>query len=463
MKAARVKKPTADTQIVFVFDDKAKDWPDFEAKADEVAVRYEGDKTLVLAGLGKRSEFALNLIRSQAARAVAKAAKLKRKKVCLFGPDTPGDKKANHAACLEGALLGAYAFSDHKSEKPKAVEDIQLADFELSSGQVKDILAVCNAVCLARDLVNGNAHDIYPERLAREALKLAGDSIKVKVLDEKQLKKEGLSLISAVGQGSEYPPRLIVMEYAGAGSKAGKSAIVGKGVTFDSGGLNLKSNEGMLTMRMDMAGAAAVLGIMKALAAIRPAVNVVGVIGAVQNAMDAKAYFPGDVYPSYAGKTVEIINTDAEGRLVLADAVAYCRKNHSPERMVDFATLTGACVIALGETVAGVISNNDKLYDELFAAGEAVWERVWRLPLYPEHKKAMKSEIADLRNLAKFKRGHAGAITGGAFIAEFVEETPWAHVDIAGTAFNESSPRGEVPKFATGFGVRLALKWLGVY
>ncbi|MDI6797272.1 MAG: leucyl aminopeptidase [Desulfatibacillaceae bacterium] len=463
MKIVPVKKATADSHIVFVFDEKKKDWPDFEAADDEVAICYDGDKTFILAGLGKKGDFSSHILRSQAARAMKKAAKLKRKKICIFGPDAPGEAKVNHAACLEGALLGAYSFDRHKSEKPESVKELQLTDFALSSTEVKNIQTVCDAVCFARDLVNDNAHSITPERLAREALDMADDSLKVKVLDEKMLKKEGLSLMAAVGQGSVYPPRLMVMEYSGAGPKAKKIALIGKGVTFDSGGLNLKSNEGMLTMRLDMAGAAAVLGIMKALAVLKPAVNVVGVVGAVQNAMDAKAYFPGDVYRSYAGKTVEIINTDAEGRLVLADAVAYCRKNYSPERIVDFATLTGACIIALGETVAGVISNNDNLYDEIFAAGEAVAERVWRLPLYPEHKKAMKSDIADLRNLAKFKRGYAGTITGGAFIAEFVEDTPWAHIDIAGTAFNESSARGEVPKFATGFGVRLALKWLGAY
>jgi leucyl aminopeptidase len=463
MKLALAKKASADTHIIFVFDEKKKNWPDFEASDDEVAIRYDGDKTFVIAGLGKKADFAPNLLRSQAARAMVKAAKLKRKKICLFGPDAPGDTKANHEACLEGALLGAYNFDRHKSEKPDSIKELQLVEFALASAEVKSIQTVCDAVCFARDLVNDNAHLVTPERLAREALDMADNSLKVKVLDEKMLQKEGLSLMAAVGQGSIYPPRLVVMEYSGAGPKAKKIAVIGKGVTFDSGGLNLKSNEGMLTMRMDMAGAAAVLGIMKALAVLKPAVNVVGVVGAVQNAMDAKAYFPGDVYPSYAGKTVEIINTDAEGRLVLADAVAYCRKNYSPERILDFATLTGACLIALGETVAGVISNNDQLYDELFAAGEAVAERVWRLPLYPEHKKAMKSDIADLRNLAKFKRGYAGTITGGAFIAEFVENTPWAHIDIAGTAFNESSPRGEVPKLATGFGVRLALKWLGAY
>ena len=306
-----------------------------------------------------------------------------------------------------------------------------------------------------------SASTMTPARLAKEATALArSGKLTVTILDEKAIAAKGLHLLGAVGRGSETPPRFIAIEYTGNRSSKEKTAVIGKGITFDSGGQNLKPTGHIETMRCDMAGAAAVLGLMRALVAVKAKVNVVGCIAAAHNAIGEHAYFPGDIYPSFEGKTVEILSTDAEGRLVLADAVSYCRKHYRPTRIIDLATLTGGILSALGDTVAGLFSNDDELAAALFAAGEKSGERLWRFPLYREFRESMKSDIADLRNLSKLKKGYASSITGAAFIQEFTGEKPWAHLDIAGTAWNDGSARGEIPAFGTGFGVRLLVTLL---
>ena len=238
------------------------------------------------------------------------------------------------------------------------------------------------------------------------------------------------------------------------------TAIIGKGITFDSGGQNLKPTGSIETMRTDMAGTAAVLGTMKALSVYKPKINVVGMCCLAHNAIGKNAFFPGDIYTSYSGKTVEINSTDAEGRLVLADTISYCKDIYNPARIIDLATLTGGILVALGTTIAGIFSNNKDLSDFLFAAGERTNERLWPFPMYEEFTEAMKSDIADIRNTSRKKKGWASSITGGAFIKEFAGDTPWVHVDIAGTAFNEDGPSGEIPSGATGFGVRLLTEYL---
>jgi leucyl aminopeptidase len=250
------------------------------------------------------------------------------------------------------------------------------------------------------------------------------------------------------------------MEYRGDPKSKDLTAIVGKGITFDSGGQNLKPTGSIETMRCDMAGAATVLGVMKVLGAYRPAINVVGVCVLAHNAIGSHAYFPGDIYTAYNKKTVEISNTDAEGRLVLADAISYCIDVCKPSRVIDLATLTGGIITALGSTVSGLFSTDKELADKLFNAGERTNERLWGFPLYEEFSESMRSDLADLRNSTKKKKGWASSITGAAFIKEFTAGTPWAHIDIAGTAYNEDSSDGEVPQFATGFGVRLLTDFL---
>ncbi|MBI9078020.1 MAG: leucyl aminopeptidase [Desulfatibacillum sp.] len=463
MKIIRSKQAKYPTLLKFAFAGEIGDVPDFKAKDGEVAVRYEQGFTVVYCGLGKREAMAPHKARTAAANGIRTVRKLERMGLSVILPQEVENKPDVELACVEGLYLGAYEYTEYKSEKPKQLRTCQLVGATAPTKKINDIIAACQAACYTRDLVNDNADAIFPERLADEARQICRqEGFTVTVLTEIMMEKKGLGLIHAVGRGADRPPRLIIMQYKGAPDKPEKTAIVGKGITFDSGGQNLKPSGSIETMRDDMSGAGAVLGVMKALAEIKPAINVIGVLAAAHNAIGAKAFFPGDVYKSYLGKTVEIGNTDAEGRLVLADAVAYCEKNYHPTEIIDVATLTGGILIALGTTVAGLFTKDDAMADRLFAAGEDTRERLWRFPLYQEFYDAMKSDRADLCNTAKLKKGYASALTGAAFIGEFVTETPWAHLDIAGTAYNDGSPKGETPQFGTGFGVRLMLKYLGV-
>ncbi len=462
MRVTITKSPKADTTISFFTKEQAKNLKDFEGKSGDISIRYDRNRTLIYCGLGETKKCTDIILRSVSADSIRKAAELKRKRVSIEEPKLKRLKKSSVNALVEGAVLGSYSFSKYKSEKPFAVNTLELVGDTITKKELNDTVLLCECVCYVRDLVNDNASEIFPERLAKEAKKIASSSqaISCRVLTEKEIKQKGLGLLHAVGQSSPYPPRLVIIQYKGDSQSKQKTAIIGKGITFDSGGQNLKTSGNIEAMRCDMAGAAAVLGIMKALAVLKPKINVIGVLSAAHNAIDSSSYFPGDTHKSYSGKSVEIINTDAEGRLVLADAISYCIKNYSPARIIDLATLTGSIISALGDTVAGLFSNSDILADKLFKSGERTGDRLWRMPIYDEHRESMKSDIADLRNISKLKKGHAGSITGASFLESFVEEIPWAHIDIAGTAFNESEIRGEIPKFGTGFGVRLIMDFL---
>jgi leucyl aminopeptidase len=452
MKVKLSRKPTFPTHILLCTKDRVKNIPDFTGDTNEIAVRYEKNHTIIYCGCGDKDASTPGVVRTAAAKGVQKALELKRTTVSLLTSD---------GAAVEGALLGAYKFTKYKSEPQSKLDTLECAGPELTEKELRNIETVCSAVMYARDCVNENASVATPPWLAHEAVRLAKRTgMRITVLDEKELASKGLHLIGAVGQGSPTPPRLIILEYRGDRSSKPPVAIVGKGITFDSGGQNLKPTGHIETMRMDMAGAAAVLGVMQAVAALKCKVNVVGCIAAAHNAIGHNAYFPGDIYPSYAGKTVEICSTDAEGRLVLADAVAWCRDRYKPSQIIDCATLTGGILTSLADLVAGLFSNDDALADALFASGEKTGERLWRFPMYQEFRDSVKGDLADLRNTSKLKKGYASSITGAAFIQEFVGDTPWAHLDIAGTAFNEGGARGEIPQFATGFGVRLLVDFL---
>ncbi|MBN2188058.1 MAG: leucyl aminopeptidase [Chitinispirillaceae bacterium] len=458
MRMSLSRKSTFATRLVLLAREEAARSggrpADFSGEAGEVMVRYGKRTADIFCGLGSHKERTPAAVRAAAAKGMRRALELKRRKVSLALP-------AEARAGIEGALLGAYAFVKYKSEKPARLDALECVGAGLTLRQARAVEAVCSAVSYARDLVNENASVMTPQALAREARAVARQGgMRVTVLDEKGIARKGLGLLAAVGQASSAPPRLIVLEYTGRRSSKEKTAIVGKGITFDSGGQNLKPTGHIESMRLDMAGAAAVLGAMKAVAALRPKVNVIGCVAAAHNAIGSSSYFPGDIYSSLAGKTVEICSTDAEGRLVLADAIAYCIQRFRPAQIIDLATLTGGILFALGEYVAGLFSNDDRLSSALFASGEASGERLWRFPLYKEYRDSLKGDFADLRNLSGFKKGYAGSITGAAFIQEFVGDVPWAHLDIAGTAWNEGEPRGEVPKYATGFGVRLLVDYL---
>jgi leucyl aminopeptidase len=461
MRVTVSPKPTLSTRLTLLTKEEAKNIADFSGDAGEITVRYEKNSPAIYCGLGAKKACSPGTIRSAAARGIQKSLDIKRDRVSLVVPAAALCGEAGVRAAIEGALLGAYRFVKYKSEKPVCLAALECVGHKLTPSLVRSAETVCSAVSYARDLVNENASVTTPLRLAQEARAIGRAArLRVVVLDEKDIARKGLHLLGAVGQGSPTPPRLIFIEYAGDRSSKEKTALVGKGITFDSGGQNLKPTGHIEAMRLDMAGAAAVLGAMKAIAALKPKVNVVGCIAAAHNAIGCNAYFPGDIYPSFAGKSVEICSTDAEGRLVLADAIAYCRAAFKPTRIVDLATLTGGILTALGELVAGLFSTSDPLADALFASGEATGERLWRFPLYQEYRDSLKGDFSDLRNLSKFKKGYASSITGAAFIQEFIGNVPWAHLDIAGTAWNEGGARGEVPPNATGFGVRLLVDFL---
>ena len=432
---------------------------DFKGKKNEISVRYVNNNTIIYCGLGTIKECNNNILRTAAAYGIQKAIELKRTAVAVIAPEFPD---LSMGSLIEGAILGSYSFTNYKSEKRITIKTVELVGKTTKPNDIKNSVAISKNINFTRDLINSNASEIIPARLASEASSIAklSKNMTCTILTETKIKNEGLGLLYAVGQAAPYPPRLIILKYLGNNKVKKKTALIGKGITFDSGGLNLKPSGHIETMRHDMSGAAIVLGVMKTLAMTNPKINVVGVISSAYNAIDGKSYIPGDTYKSYSGKTVEILNTDAEGRLILADAISYCIKKLQPTEIIDLATLTGAIISALGDSIAGLFSNNDALANALFQSGETVGERLWRLPVYEEHRESMKSDIADLRNMSKLKKGTAGSITAAAFLEHFVENIPWAHLDIAGVSFNESDSKGDISRFGTGFGVKLLVHYL---
>ncbi|SFR41258.1 aminopeptidase A. Metallo peptidase. MEROPS family M17 [Marinobacter daqiaonensis] len=351
-----------------------------------------------------------------------------------------------------------YSFTEYKSEKPAKRKLVKVTVVASGTGKaLKEAfelgLATGQGMNYTRDLGNTPPNICHPVWLAEQAKQMAKDYsvIKTEVLDEKQMEKLGMNTILAVGKGSAQPPRLIVMEYRGGKSKDKPYVLVGKGITFDTGGISLKPGEGMDEMKYDMGGSAAVFGAMKVLAETKPKINVVAVIAAAENMPDGNATRPGDIVKTLSGQTVEILNTDAEGRLVLCDALTYVKK-FDPETVIDMATLTGACIIALGHHATGLLSNNDELAGELLAAGERTGDRAWRLPLWDEYQGQLDSNFADMQNIGGRP---AGTITAACFLSRFAREYRWAHLDIAGTAWNSGKAKG-----STGRPVPLLVDYL---
>ena len=428
---------------------------DFKGEKDQVSLIYANTnvKRILLIGLGKRQDINDESYRKASSIAVQKTKSLKVESFSIL-VEKPKET-------IEGILLGNYSFDKYKTdEKAKfKIKELTLISERNMQSIISKYEIISNNVNYVRNLINDSTHTVNPLTLTEEAKKLSNLGVKVKILDESQLKKLGLNLLLAVSQGSSYPPRLIILEYRGNSSKD-KTAIVGKGITFDSGGLNLKPSGYLETMRGDMAGAATVMGTIKTLAELKIKKNVIGVMPLCENMVDGKAYKPGDVYKSYTGKTVEIANTDCEGRLILADALGYVSKEYKPARIIDLATLTGAVIVALGDLCAGVMGNNDELYSKLEQASKKTCERLWKLPMFSEYDDEIKSDIADIKNLGTSGNGrYAGPITGAVFLKQFVNNIKWAHLDIAGTAWLDK-PRYYSPKMATGFGLRLLVQFI---
>lgn len=446
---------------------KVTDGGEFKGEKDQLLLVHPFGKIkarhLILIGLGKQENVDGEKIRRAFAAVTQKVRALKQEKFSAVIDFEKIKESDAVRAAVEAIILANYRFNKYKTEdkeKNRELKEVRL--LVKKTDYLKDIIAetqiICNATNFVRDMQNENADVMTTLMIEKTARDLAKKfNLKIKVFDEKELKKLGMNLILAVGNGSRYPPRFIIMEYHGASSSKDTTAILGKGITFDSGGLNLKPTKYIETMKDDMSGAALVLGILKAAAELKLRTNLIGVIPTCENMIGPGAYKPGDVYISYAGKSVEIGNTDAEGRLILADALAYTEKNLKPTRMIDFATLTGAVMVSFGEFVAGMMGTDKDASKKLFESGQKTYERVWELPLYEEYLEETKSEIADINNIGYGP--YAGAIMGAAFLKKFVEKTPWTHIDIGGTAWWEKQ-RHYTPKGGTGFGVRLTLEYL---
>lgn len=431
--------------------------------------REHGPRHILIVGLGNRKRYSGERVRRAFGVAGKRARNQRWNEVTVLPPqkELPGDDPIAAAiAAMEGTALAMYRYvrrsRDLKChpviERLHVVAGVETALDGLRAAAER-AFATIDGACFARDLVTMPAGDLIPERYAEIARKLASDRIEVEVIDEKKLRELKMGALLAVGQGSAHPPVLIHLAYypGDLPERAKTFAIAGKGVTFDSGGLNIKSTAGIRDMKIDMAGSATVMGVFKALERIRPKCRVHGFIPAVENMTDGASFRPGDIVTAYNGLTIEIDNTDAEGRLALADALAYAVETFKPDAIVDLATLTGACVTALGHWCSGLMSNDDALSGVLFEAGEATGERVWRLPLWHDYREQIKSEIADLKNTGGRP---AGPITAGKFLEEFVGDTAWAHFDIAGTA--SEGPFSYTPhkELGTGVGVRLLLEAL---
>jgi leucyl aminopeptidase len=442
---------------------------EFEGKAGQTVVLYPGEEfaaqRAVLVGLGKRDKFNADALRKAAAHAARTVRDLRRTKFDFLVPGAVDSLTAEMmgAAIAEGAVLSLYRFLRYKTdEETKKQQAVDVERLTLVTGKADDVdelqrgatfgQVVAEASCHARDLANLPSNELTPVRLAEEAQRLAQEvGLRCEIWDENEMRQRGMGALLGVAQGSANPPRFIILEHQGNDESAPPMAFVGKGVTFDSGGISLKPGEGMDAMKMDMSGAGAVIATMGAVARLKLPQRVLGVVAAVENMPSGTAQKPGDIVQACNGKTIEVLNTDAEGRLILADALAFV-SGQKPQAIVDLATLTGAVVTALGNECAGMMGNNTSLMDKIRAAAEASGDKVWELPLWDEYQEHVKGQLADVKNIGKNRA--AGAIAGAAFLSHFVGEgIPWAHLDIAGTAWGDETPLNV--KGPTGWGVRL--------
>lgn len=478
LKSVDLKKAKTETLIIPVCEDKtihdnptisllikkAKQLKEFTGKKDDEVVFYDLSgikaKRVMLLGLGKLEKIDPEALRAFAGKAVKKCIKINLPEVLLAvpcGKNIKIDIASLIEAIMEGAFLGNHVFDKYKKEK--TLKPLKRIDLLVNAGMVKKygvltarVSTVCAGTILAREWVSTPSNDKKPEQFTRSIATLAGkEKLKVSVLNEKELKQKKFGAMLAVGAGSQSKPRLVVLEYSPKDAKK-TIALVGKGVTFDSGGINLKPTGSLEDMKIDMSGAAAVAATLITIAKLKSKVKVVGVIPIVENMPSGSAFRPGDVLKSYDGKTVEIGNTDAEGRLILIDALSFCIKKYKPHTIIDIATLTGACVIALGEKIAGVFSCDDELAKTIELSGRKTHERCWRLPMPDDYKELLKSDLADIKNTSSSRWG--GAIAAALFLSKFVGDAKWAHIDIAGPA-SIKKEHEYCGAGGTGFGVRL--------
>ena len=469
-QAAKKKAPVVADREVATMVGRAFVAGDFSGKAEETFLYYPegGGKTravrILVVGLGKDKPDR-ETVRKAAGAAAACALKTKAAKLLLVVPELTGMGSEEVGECLaEGVILGGYRFLKYKTkpeddEEPGRITAVSFFAAKAVAAPVRRGVkrgrAAATAACAARDMATEPGNFWTPSHFAEYGRELAKTyGFRCRILDKAAMKKLRMGGVLGVNQGSDEPPGMVVLEYR-TGKKVPTLLLVGKGLTFDSGGISLKPSAGMGDMKYDMCGGAAVLAAMAAVGEERPKrLDVIAIVPTTDNMPGPGAIKPGDVITQYGGKTVEVLNTDAEGRLILADALAYGIEKFKPTAVVDLATLTGAVIVGLGHHRSGLLSNDDKLVKKLLAAGERSGEPLWRLPLAPEYSKQMKSTVADLKNVDK---RDGGTITAASFLQEFVGETPWAHLDIAGTAWNFTE-KSYIPKGPSGVGVRLLVE-----
>jgi leucyl aminopeptidase len=445
---------------------------EFSGKNGQTILLHPGRRLpaerVLLVGLGKEKKAGLDRLRQAAGTA---ASYLQGKSIASYVLDLGSwflksvGTVARAKATVEGLILASYRFDRYRTENredlPQSPRDATLlvekqAQVREAEEGVAQARSICRGVLLARDLVNEPGNVKSPEFLAEQARAVAREAnLKCSVLEKSELEREGLGAMLGVAQGSVREPRLIVLEYFGGNGEARPIVLVGKGVVFDAGGISLKPAEKMDEMKMDMAGGATVLGTLLAVGLLKLPINLVGIVPAVENLPSGSAIRPGDILTSLSGKTIEVLNTDAEGRLILADALTYA-KRFNPRVVIDLATLTGACIIALGHHATAVMGNHEGLIRQLVKAGETAGERLWQLPLWEDYAGQLKSEVADIKNIGGRP---AGTITAAAFLQKFAEGFTWAHLDIAGTAWEEKG-RSYLPRGGTGVGVRMLVEYL---
>ena len=432
---------------------------DVKGKKGELHLFYIENKRVLLMGLGHKENFDSNQARLIAGSASRFAID---KKIDNFSIECFPDQKEHCQAFGEGLVLGSYQFFDYQTKKENKKCILQTVSvMGCDSEHILTGTAIGESVCLARDLGNAPGNVATPSKLANVAKEIAEEGqMKVTVFDREEFTEMGMGGLAGVAIGTDEPPKFIILEYMNGGDSKPK-VLVGKGLTFDSGGISIKPAPKMDEMKYDMCGSTVVLGVFKALALLKPKINVVGIVPSTENLSGGKAYKPGDVLTAYNGKTMEIFNTDAEGRVILSDGLSYASKHYDPEYILDFATLTGAVVVALGHIATGVMGTNEDLMKKVKASSKTTSEKVWELPLWDEYCKQVQSDIADVKNVGAPMQ--AGTIAGAAFLKEFVkEDIPWVHFDIAGTAWgvkpNSINPKGS----ATGWGIRLVLDMMGV-
>ena len=496
IRFAEFSLPKSGAVVVGVWEDRALTGPARRldeatqgavARAVAAAPRFHGKKNelvpvigppglpvsrIVLAGLGKPKAIDARLLEDLGGTLAAhlnSAGESEATFAVDLGDGAPVKPAEAAARLAYGAALRSYRFDKYRTkQKPEQKPSLSSITVSAASpGEAKQAYqalgAAAEAVAFTRDLVSEPANELYPESMAERAAALAGPDLPgltVEVLDENRLSELGMGALLGVAQGSVRPPRVVVMQYRGVAADVAPLAFIGKGVTFDTGGISIKPAGGMWDMKWDMAGAGVVIGLMRLLAARRARVNAVGLVGLVENMPSGAAQRPGDIVRSMSGQTIEVLNTDAEGRLVLADVLWYCQDRFKPKAMIDLATLTGAVIVALGHENAGLFANNDELAERLVAAGKAVGEPVWRLPLAESYDRAIDSDAADVKNIAGDRA--AGSIIGAQFVQRFVNNVPWAHLDIAGVAWSKKDAP-TVPKGATAFGVRLLDRFVADY